>query len=315
MASTVVVTAFPLLLSKKPKQAAHCGGVLLMMSVIAFITAFLIAGFVTVGYKASPPSCASLTCTKGGIRCEFDIKEYHLDRVGLGNVNVTVFGMDSNVAALNSIANSSSEAICVRFDKAISHGNYSTLFPWSFSWDLHDKTGSLTAQQFAIEQLLTDQMTQLQTVCFDVGKLPDIVAKYTKTNFTVNVTGDITDLPRYLSSRFVQLVPVAALFPTSAFSEVHPYAFQNYFCMSDTTTSSMQVNVLCDSSAETAASNLSVSKSGQFIRAVTASDSGAVLFDADLTAQQVSKVITGLGGSFAFICVAILGFFLKTKYF
>ena len=48
VASVIVVTAFPLLLKRTPHQAAWWGGILLLMAMIAFIGAFLLAGFVTV---------------------------------------------------------------------------------------------------------------------------------------------------------------------------------------------------------------------------------------------------------------------------
>ena len=69
VASVIVVTAFPLLLKRTPHQAAWWGGILLLMAMIAFIGAFLLAGFVTVAYKAPNPGCASLVCDDGGIRC------------------------------------------------------------------------------------------------------------------------------------------------------------------------------------------------------------------------------------------------------
>ena len=70
VASVIVVTAFPLLLKRTPHQAAWWGGILLLLSMIAFIAAFLLAGFVTVSYKAPTPGCASLKCNDGGVMCQ-----------------------------------------------------------------------------------------------------------------------------------------------------------------------------------------------------------------------------------------------------
>ena len=85
--------------------------------------------------------------------------------------------------------------------------------------------------------------------------------------------------------------------------------------MSGDTEDTMQFDVLCDAADQTVSGNLSVSKTGEYIRAVTASSSGATVFDADLTAEQVSKAIKALGGVFAFICLVIIIFLAKSKFF
>ena len=75
----------------------------------------------------------------------------------------------------------------------------------------------------------------------------------------------------------------------------------------------MRSNVLCDSTVQSTAGNLSVSKTGGYIQAQTAADSGAVLFDPDITAHQVSLAVKALAGAFAFILLIIITILLKSK--
>ena len=174
VASAVVVTAFPLVLSRTPHQAAWWGGVLLMLSMLAFIVAFLMAGFVTVGYSAPPPSCSSLRCTEGGIACDFQLQPYSYDADG--NVLSVIFLMDQNVAALNALSNSSSAAVCVTYNQIAQHATNSTLMPWlpDVNWTNSNASASPEATE-AISRLLQDPVLQAETVCLDATNLPTAI--------------------------------------------------------------------------------------------------------------------------------------------
>lgn len=311
VASAVVVTAFPLVLSRTPHQAALWGGILLMISMLCFIVAFLMAGFITVGYKAPPPSCSSLGCTQGGVACEFLILENTEEADG--NVNSTVFAMDNNVAALNQISNSSGQAVCLTYNRSVSHGpQSSTLYPWVPPPSSSGNGPDLPETTEAINKLLMDQTTQLQTVCMDVSQFPTAIdPTLTRYNLAIDVNDDVQDLGSYLNTNDMTLVD---LLP-SPDEKLQSYYALNYFCLSNETAESMQFDVLCDSAEQAYSGNLSVGKSGAYIRAVTAADSGATVFDPDLTAQQVSKAIKALGGVFAFICLVIIVFLVKSKWF
>lgn len=312
VASAIVVTAFPLVLSRTPHQAAWWGGILLMLSMLAFIVAFLMAGFVTVGYEAPPPSCSSLRCTEGGIACDFTLVPNTRD--AQGNVVSTYFAMDQNVAALNSISNSSSLAVCITYNRSVSYGEFSTLLPWVPSIDYDSSTASSSPEAAeAVTLLLMDPLTQAETVCMDVTQFPDAIdPRADPVTLAVNVSYNIPDLGAYLTSYEVTLFD---LLQNDSFTQLFPLSILNYFCLSSETEEGMQFNVLCDASVEASAGNLSVSRTGEYIRAVTASESGAVLFDTDLTAEQVSKAIKALAGVFAFVLLVIVIFLVKSKWF
>lgn len=310
VASAVVVTAFPLVLSRTPHQAACWGGILLMMSMLAFIVAFLLAGFVTIGYKAPSPSCSTLQCIEGGIACNFQVTPVAYDDAG--DANVTVFQMDGNVAALNSISNSSSSAVCVTYNRSVSHGpTSSTLYPWVPPPSFSANGGDSPEAAEAVTQLLIDPIIQLQTVCMDATNFPTAIdSSLTENSLDVDVSYDIVDLADFVGTNG----PIFDLLPNSSFVNLFPYT-SNYFCMSNETEETMKFNVLCDSASQSEKGNLSVSKTGEYIRAVTASQSGATLFEGDLTAKQVSKAIEALGGIFAFIVLVIAIFLIKSKWF
>ena len=311
VASAVVVTAFPLVLSRTPHQAAWWGGILLMLSMLAFIVAFLMAGFVTVGYQAPPPSCSSLQCTQGGVACDFEIVPVAFDDAG--TANSTAFQMDQNVATLNAISNSSSSAICLTYNRSVSHGpTSSTLFPW-FPPPSSSANGTDDPEATeAVTKLLMDPIIGLQTVCMDSTNFPAAIdPSLSESNLAVDVPYDIEDLGDFLDTNGVGLFDIL---PNRSFVSLFPYT-SNFFCMSNETEEAMRFNVLCDAALQSEKGNLSVSKGGEYIRAVTAADSGATLFETDLTATQVAQAIKALAGVFAFICFVIVVFLVKSKWF
>ena len=126
----------------------------------------------------------------------------------------------------------------------------------------------------------------------------------------MNVSHDIPDLSDYLTKHNLM---VWDLLPRKQFGRLTYLPGLPYYCLSHTVKESMKFDVLCNTAWETLAGNFSVSKSGAHIKASTASDSGAVLFDGDATAAQVAKAIQALAGVFACICIVIVAFLIKTK--
>ena len=320
VASTVVVTAFPLVLSRTPHQAVSWGGMLLIVSMLSFIAAFLLAGYVTVGYKAPPPGCSNIACIDGGISCTFNIMSWH--NISDSNPESTVFVMDPNVAALNSIAAmSDSLGVCVTYNRSVSYGSYSTVYPWvppATVLSQERRSASVAEQTLnAISQLYEDPLTQRQTVCMDYADLPRAIdPDVDPRSLEVNVSGDIPDLASYLVES--QLTMFEFL-PRADFQKLWPYSGLLQVCLPHSTDEHMQFDVLCELSyklhniSQPGSGNLSVSKEGSYIKAASASDSDAVLFRVDATSQQVSTAVHALVGVFIMICLTIAGFLLKSK--
>ncbi len=109
VASVIVVTAFPLILNRTPHQAAWWGGVLLLLSMVAFIAACVLAGFVTVNYRAPDASCANLHCADGGVQCN----TYAVSVNGIG-----IFTLEPTVGVLNNMGTSNLSPVCVQYSSS-----------------------------------------------------------------------------------------------------------------------------------------------------------------------------------------------------
>lgn len=264
----------------------------------------LLAGFVTVGYQAPPPSCASLRCIQGGIPCNIQARPWYTNDEEQTTV-ATVFGLDSHAAALNGVSNTSSEALCVVYDKTAPHDDSTTMLPWIAPND--------TAAE---RQLLADSMTQIVTLCMDLENLSGAIdPDADPTTLTFNVSGSYEDVDVLRSEMLEEDLTLSDYTDNMTFSQLWAYPQLSDFCLSSDITSGMSFDVLCDSSVNSSVGLLSVSKTGSNIRLTTAADSGAVLFDADITAQQVSLAIRAMAGVFAFILLLIVIFLVKSKLF
>ena len=314
LASVIVVTAFPLVLNRTPHQAAWWGGVLLIISLLAFIVAFLLAGFVTVGYLSPPPTCSSLSCTNGGIPCNLNYYIYGSGGDGDDDDDgLLLFQMDPNAAALT-LKTNSSIGVCVRYDTAVPHEDddgdvYTTLHPWVPNDD-DDYDASL-------QQLLTDPLTQNKTLCMDVTNLLAVLGpNVDPKTLAVNLTGaNITDLNAYVAAYDHLYNSFNA--SIAAVQQLWAYPDLPYFCLPNNTASIMKFSTLCDRTPNTVSalgSSTSVSNTGSYIMASTSASVGAVIFSNDTTAQQVSMAIKTLAGVFALILVIIVIFLVKSKW-
>ena len=313
VASTVVVTAFPLVLSKTPHQAVKWGGILLIVSMLSFIAAFLLAGYITVGYKAPAASCSNLLCTEGGIACRGQVLPWSEDQSTfiLAQTSMTVFGLDANVAALNSIADHSSIAVCVTYNKSISYGSHTTLLPQFMPLSYPVVSQETTD---AVAQLYEDFTTQMLTVCMDRADMPHAIdPNIDRTTLEVNVSGDIPDLPEYLIQTQLSLFNIL---PNADFEKLWSYVSLLVSCLSQNASKQMPYDVLCEQSWKMVgphAGNSSVDKTGAYIKAATAADSDAVMFGTDVTSQEVSRAVHALVGVFTLICLIIAVFLVRSK--
>ena len=74
---------------------------------VAFIAAFVLAGFVTVNYQAPNASCASLHCADGGVQCS----TYAVSVNGIG-----FFTLEPTVRVLNNMGSSNLSPVCVQYN-------------------------------------------------------------------------------------------------------------------------------------------------------------------------------------------------------
>ena len=300
VASVIVVTAFPLLLKRTPHQAAWWGGILLLLSMIAFIVAFLLAGFVTVSYNAPTPGCASLKCDDGGIMCQMWAQN------GL-------YYLDDNIATLNKITSSSnSSAVCVRYDESTpGAGGFSTL---TFA-DSDCGTGNYSAYSLngcpAVRELLEEPLVQQQTVCMDYANFPQALTGDPNT-YDLIINSTITNLTTY----FVQnpdsdIIDLLALNETNYATNLFGYDSLSYVCQSREDDQSIPFDTLCDISSSE--SNLSVTKTGEYLTEATASTNGALVFHADVISNQVARAIEALSGFFGLVLIIIIAYLIKSK--
>ena len=311
VASVIVVTAFPLVLKRTPHQAAWWGGILLLLSMIAFIGAFVLAGFVTVAYKAPGPGCASLLCEEGGIYCGTTVS---MDDSGGG------FVLDPNVAALNNLVPAGGDlvVVCLRYNVSVAtNGETVTLYPaapscsgsseyeYLWQWDSCDD----------VKQLLEDDLVQQQVVCASpatfLSYLPTVTTDL--ENYTIPIDTSLlspyTSLTEFYqadgSNYITDLIGVDNGIANS--STLKPYAGLIYQCQSNQDDAS-SFNKLCDFQQ-----GFSVSKRGEYITEATASTAGAVVFHADKISRQLAVTVEALSGFFGLVLLIIVAYLIKSK--
>ena len=281
VASVIVVMAFPLLLQRTPHQAAWWGGVLLLLSMVAFIAAFLLAGFVTVNYKAPNSSCASLHCRDGGIECG----TYAFPVNGFG-----VYGLDPNVGALNNLGDNSINPICVQYnDSAATTATTTTLYPANPQCP---GTGDFSAAAdflncTDVRKLLEDPLIQRQVVCMPGPSFPGALP--TTDSDTLTIPIDDSLLAPYTSlTEFYQASPdhritnlISA--PGNQTSLVSYYDLTILCYLTDH--DQAPFNTLCDTNQNL---NLSIIKAGQYMTEATAASNGATVFSTDSVSTQVA---------------------------
>ena len=307
VASVIVVTAFPLVLKRSPHQAAWWGGILLLISMIAFIGAFLLAGFVTVAYKAPDPGCASLLCEDCGIECTT-----FADTVD----NIGAFVLDPNMAALNNLvpANDGSFAFCLQYNASVATSAETvTLYPV-----MPDCSGS---DQFAVDQqwdrcfdvrqLLESDYVQQQVVSASLQTLTETLTQLSVDSNTYTIPISVSTLAPYTSlTEFYQADSenylIDLLLPDYQFANrsLVPYAGLRYQCHSQGDDTS-NFNTLCDMYE-----GLSVSKRGESMTEATAS---MLVLESDMISAQLAITVEELSGFFGLVLLIIIGYIIKSK--
>lgn len=311
VASVIVVTAFPLVLKRTPHQAAWWGGILLLLSMIAFIGAFVLAGFVTVAYKAPDPGCASLHCSQGGIDCG--------TAVAVDN-NVGFYILDPNVAVLNNLVPAGGDpvAVCLRYNESDATSAENVTLPpatpscpgaseYENSWDwdrCHD-----------VRELLEDSYVQQQVVCGS----PASFQSYFSTDY---ISSETLSLPvNWSTTPYKSLMEFYQSDPSNYITDLLnldngivnrtlqlvPYSGMTYQCQSNADDARSH-NTLCDTYQ-----SFSVSKQGQYITAATASTAGARVFHADRISTQLAITVEALSGFFGLVLLVIIGYLIKSK--
>ena len=311
VASVIVVTAFPLLLKRTPHQAAWWGGILLLLSMIAFIGAFLLAGFVAVAYKAPNPGCASLMCNDGGIRCTI----YASNEV---YANVGVYGLDTNVAALNGLipVGNGSTAICLQYNVSVAtSATITTLYPAmpECPGTNQDSTDAQWDSCTDVRQLLENATVQQQVVCMPEASFPQILPTTDYDTFTIPINASF--LSPYTSlTAFYQADPTNyitdLIAPQSVSNALVPYAGFSYMCHSKGNDKQVAFDTLCDTSQYPA---LSITKTGQYMTEGTASANGATVFRADIISKQVATAIEALSAFFGLVLLIIIVYLIRSK--
>lgn len=308
VASVIVVTAFPLVLKRTPHQAAGWGGILLLLSMIAFVGAFVLAGFVTVAYKAPVPGCASLGCSKGGIYCDSDA---YTDI----DAGVRYYYLDPNVAVLNNLVPADGDplAICVRYNESDASGAEVDM--------LHPTTPSCPADEeddrncHDVRELLEDENVQQQVVCGTPASFQTYFAtnEFSSDAWSISVnwstTPNITSLTEfYQYGNYITALMNLNDGIGNQTVKLVTYLSMTYLCQSNAD-DEHSFDTLCDTNH----GFLSVSKQGEYITAATASTTGAIVFYADKISAQLAVTVEVLSGVFGLVLVIIIGFLIKSK--
>ena len=301
VASVIVITAFPLLLKRTPHQAAWWGGTLLLMSMLAFIAAFVLAGFVTVRYSAPLAGCASLHCKNGGIPC---LTEAYTPQ----SASYGYYWLDQNVANLNNIIDTSNgTAWCVTYNRSVVIGDITTRYPAAPNC-AYDNIDGIEDTCLAVRQLLEDPVTQQGTVCMDSADFPGALNSPDITGLSISIGRAIPNLTDW----FVQNPFSNILSLMDAGQGLYAYSELDNVCISNATHPHMHFDVLCDITMDIT-SNLSISKSGQYMTEATAASYGATVFNRDSLSKQVATAVKVMCGFFALTLLIIIVYLAKSK--
>lgn len=316
VASVIVVTAFPLVLKRTPHQAAWWGGILLLLSMIAFIGAFLLSGYVTVAYKAPSPGCGILLCGDGGIECTTTtIIPSEGELFG-------VFVLDDNMAAINNLVPAGGDVnvdpvVCLHYnDSLATSAETVTLLattpscPGEQAANTSVELNKVLQSCPAVRELLDNPYIQAQVVC---GGYASFFA-LPKTNFdpyTFAISINASDLNNYTSltesyeaSPWTYITDIIRPY-LPANSSLKSFIELKYQCQGGDIS---RFSTLCDTYE-----GYSVSKTGQYLTRATAATAGAVVFPTDKISKQLAITIEALSGFFGLVLLVIIGYLIKSK--
>ena len=294
LAAVVVVTAFPLFLSKKPQHAVALGGILLCWCLVAFIVAFILGGFVTVGYRAPTPDCATIRCSDGGVPC--------FNTVGhtkYGNIEVTESGLpesnayyilDDRTGTLNKdqflqSVNSSGydPLVCLPYLQSTYDGNVSSI---KYGLTLHPEFPSkLPNLRPATDRLLYDAYYQRSCLCGRLQSFGYIYGYNARPGWSIapipTLTGQLSDYVNSSSN-----TTVADLIAERNLGLV-AYTSLKYKCFG---TRNPPGSFLCDT-AQSDLENVAVSATGAYMTLATVSSFGGKVTTASGTSDQIAVAL------------------------
>ena len=330
VASAAIVTAFPLALQGQPQHAAWWGGAFLMLSMLAFIVAFLLAGFITVGYHAPQDSCPALLCKDGGLPCtDLTLAPWNPDDVD--GVTDGYLVVDPQVVALNnrvmrqlfvgfSLNTSDTSMVCVVYKQSVTDGNSSTIYPFNIQIFALDDAETFVASgndssdaNYVQGSLATSEALQRQTACMSADHFPTAIdPSFTNTtrDIAFNLSWPIPDLGAFLIEE--DLVLSEFIWVNNDLSLPDYSLFQlPFFCFSDTVDPNNTEPVLCDKTA----GGYSVDMNAQYLKPSSVEAAGALLFDRYLTVVQNSTntAIKLLSAIFAGSCLLVVAFLIRSR--
>lgn len=311
LATVAVVTPFPLFLSKKPRHAAVLGGILLCWCLLAFIVAFILAGFVAVGYGAPAPDCAIVRCNDGGIACTVTVGHDTYTESDIQNFRLPgdnfYYILDDNVAALNNMVSSSGydPLLCLPYLNSTYDGNGSsptlglTLYP-----EFPQRLPNLRPVD---DRLLRDAYYQRSVLCGQRQNFVYIYGSNKTPGWSVSaITGLNRTLYDYVNTS--STTTVADLIADRNLGLV-AYSSLRFGCFA---TSNPLGNTLCDTS-QPDLGGLSVSATGAYITGATVSSSGGKIFTASGTSDQVAASLWAVIGLFSVVVLTLVMYLWKHK--
>jgi len=130
-----------------------------------------------------------------------------------------------------------------------------------------------------VRELLEERLVQQQIVCLDYNNFPQALTS--NEDYTIIINSTIVDLTQYFSQNPDQdIIDLLVLNDTNTATNLFGYDTLSYVCQSREDDAAMPFDTLCDISC--ASTNLSVTKTGQYLTEATASTNGAMVFHADI---------------------------------
>ncbi len=212
------------------------------------------------------------------------------------------------MAALNHIINTSNgTAWCITYNRSVVVGSTTMLYPAAPDC-AYDNIDGIEDTCLAVRQLLEDPVTQQGTVCMDSAQFPTALNSPENTTLAISIGRTIQNLTDW----FIQN-PFSNIFSLiDAGQDLYAYSALDNVCISNATHPHMKFDVLCDITTDIT-SNLSISKSGQYMTETPASSFGATVFNRDSLSKQVAIAVKVMCGFFALNLLVIALYLARSK--
>lgn len=264
-------------------------GISLVMGILSFITAFLLAGLVAVNFDSPDPFCAALSCSEGGIKCKVGQVAFRVFDNSTTIKYQAVIALDPQVAALNNIPGSVNSTISCVVYKIPDEPQINVEARNATTSDIMMlQQGDTTSNSTALE---------LQTVCSVVEVSSDLTIDLFQeevVNGNVTVDGFQSDYNLIMSGDSLTLADYANLE-----SPGHVlYANLTYKCIG---LDPQQRGFLCNTE-----NNKSVSLSGGLLRLADVADAGGTVISTGKSLGGTWKVLIILTAVLSFFAIVAL---------